>query len=94
MFFDFEAVEFFHRFYECVEIFAGDFFDFFTLLADEGVMAVVDAVFIYFATNVTFDAVNFVNEVELIEHLNNTIDRNSIEINFVLLEGDFGDFVW
>ena len=94
MFFDLEAVEFFHRFYEGVEVFAGDFLDFFALAADEGVMAVVNAVVFDFATNVAFHTMDFVDEVEVFENLNNAIDRDGIEIDFVFLERDFGDLVW
>lgn len=94
MFFNFEAVKFFHRFNESVEVFAGDFLDFFALTTDEGVVTVVDAVIFYFATNVAFNAVHFVNEVEVFEDLDDAIDGDRVEIDLVLLEGNFSDFVW
>lgn len=94
MLFDLEAVEFFHRFYEGVEVFAGDFLDLFALTADEGVVTIVCDVVFYFATNVAFNAVHFVNEVKIFEDLDNTVHRDRIEVDFVFLEGDFCNFVW
>lgn len=92
MLFDFETVGLFHLFDEGVEIFAGDFFDFFALTTDERVVA-LGVTFFHFAANVAFDAVDFVDEVEFFEDLNNAVNGDGVEIDFVLLEGVFGDFV-
>ncbi len=91
MFFHFELVEFFHGFDEEVEVFAGDFLDFFALAADEGVVAAF--FFFYFAADVAFDAVDFVDEMDFFQDLNDAVDGDGIEVDFVLLKGDFGDLV-
>ncbi len=93
MLFHLEFVGFFHLFDEGVEVFAGDFLDFFALAADEGVVAVVGAVIFYLAADVTFHAVHFVNEVEFFHDLNDAVDGNGIEVDFVLLERDLSNFV-
>lgn len=75
-----------------VEVFAGDFLDFFALATDEGVVAIVE-IFFHLAANEAFDAVDFVDEMEMFEYLNDPVDRDGVEVDFVLLERDFGDLV-
>lgn len=94
MFLHLESVKFFHRLDEGVEIFTGDLLNFLTLTADERVVAVIDLTLLHLAADVTLDAMHFVDEVELFEDLNNAIDGNGVEIDFVFLESDLGDLVW
>lgn len=67
--------------------------DFFAFATDKRVMAVVE-IFFHFAADETFDSMYFVNEMELLHHLNNAINGNGVEVDFVLLERNFGDLVW
>lgn len=92
MFLDFEFKLFLDLLDEGGEIFTGDFLDFFALAADEGVVAAF--FFFYFAADVAFDAVDFVNQMDFFQNLNNAVDGDGVEVDFVLLEGDFGDLVW
>ncbi len=92
MLLDFEFELFFNLFDEGVEVFAGDFLDFFALSTDERVVAA----FFFFdlAADVAFYAVDFVDEVEFLENLNNAVDGDGVEINLVLLESNFGNPIW
>ncbi len=93
VFLDFETVEFFYLLDERIEIFAGKFLDFFTLSADKRVMTIV-FFFFYLTTNIPLDAVNFVDEFELLHHLNNAVNGYGIEIDLMFLKGDLRDLVW
>lgn len=94
MLLDSEFVLALRLFDEGVEIFAGNFLDFFTLAADERVVTVFVIFFLHLATNVALYAVNLVNELELLHDLNDAVHGNGVEIDFVLLEGNFTDLVW
>lgn len=50
--------------------------------------------FFHFTSRVSFDAMHFVGEMERFENLDNSIDSDRVEIDFVFLPGDFRDLVW